>query len=83
MTDLKLDRHTALALAKTGPRMKPIGVSRAYKVPVSFSIDGIDYQADDYIVVSAAGAVTGETQAFVDSHFAVVAKRNSKKDAKE
>ncbi len=78
MTDLRLDEQTAGALACTGLKMKPIGVSRAYKVPVSFSIGEDEFQAGDYIVLSPAGDATGKSRKFVESNFCPVAKRTGK-----
>ena len=81
-TDLKFDMPTARALVATAPRMKPLGVSRGYQVPASFSIDGTEFQAGDYIVLAPSGAVMGKTGEFVESNFEPVKKRTVTKKEK-
>lgn len=75
MTDLKFDEKTAETLVRTAPKMKPLGVSRAYMVNVSFSIGENEFKPGDYIVLSPDGKVRGELREFVDAHFEPVAKR--------
>ena len=76
---MHLDEETARDLLKTAPRMKPIGVSRAYKVKRQFQIVvGQPAHAGDYLILTPKGEVCVLSKNFVDSNFEPVAKRTTK-----
>jgi len=83
-TELKFDEKTARALVSTAPKMKPIGVSRAYRVDARFQIGESATSASpgDYIVLNPKGKVVVLPQSFIETNFEPVKKRTTKPKGK-